>query len=287
MTEPQNFMLDRDAVLKGIVQLPSLPAVVIDLLQSMKEDSVDVGQLAAKLARDQALSAKILRIANSSFYGLRGQVDSIADATVVLGLNSVRMLATAAAVGDAFAQVRCEGFEFRGYWRHCIATALCTRELARQRRMNEGNAFAAGLLHDIGVLALVSCFPQHFAAVNAYQTQQHCVREVAEKAVLGLDHADLGRILTEYWCFPPLLCEVIGAHHAPESSSEPLARLVHIANALVEAINLGPRDGELKPLLDEESRCALGFSEASWAELCSVLETQFDSACEALSPDNT
>ena len=95
--------LDRDTVLIGVRRLPSLPAVVMELLQSMDDDNADSRQVATKLAHDQALAAKVLRVANSSFYGLQGKVDSIGDAIVVLGLHGLRSLAIAAAVTDVFA----------------------------------------------------------------------------------------------------------------------------------------------------------------------------------------
>ena len=134
-----SMRLDRDAVLKGVRKLPSLPAVVIELLQSMDNDDADTRQLATKLAHDQALAAKVLRVANSSFYGLQGKVDSIGDAIVVLGLHGLRTLAIAAAVTDVFASKDKQGgYDLLTFWRHSVAVGLCAREVARQRRMNEG-----------------------------------------------------------------------------------------------------------------------------------------------------
>lgn len=281
------MLLDRDTVLKGVRNLPSLPAVVIELLQSMDNDDADTRQLANKLGRDQALAAKVLRVANSSFYGLQGKVESIGDAIVVLGLHGVRTLATAAAVTNVFAGKGKEdgpGYDLRHFWRHSIAVGLCAKEIARQRRLNAGNAFAAGLLHDIGRLALASCFPGHLAAVAQDRAATGECWLFAERRVLGLDHAVIGQLLTEHWRFPTLLSQAIGTHHAPDTPHDPLATLVHVADALghrLDHIGDGHGDAPAAPL-NEAAWTTSGMTEESSRELVTVVESQFEAACEAL-----
>ena len=278
--------LDRDGVLKGVRNLPSLPAVVIELLQSMEDDDADTRQLAGILARDQALSAKVLRVANSSFYGLQGKVESIGDAIVVLGLHGLRTLATAAAVTDVFATKRGgeHGYDLPAFWRHSIATGLCAKEMARHSRMNEGNAFAAGLLHDIGRLALASCFPKHLAAVS-----QECAASgdcwlFAERRVLGLDHAEIGQILTEHWRFPLLLSRAIGTHHDPDMQQDRLATLIHVADGLAHRLDMiaGNQAPVALPPVDAAAWSVVGLDNESARELVGVVEQQFESACDAL-----
>lgn len=278
--------LDRDTVLKGVRNLPSLPTVVVELLQSMDNDAADTRQLAAKLARDQALAAKVLRVANSSFYGLQGTVESISDAIVVLGMHGLRTLATAAAVTDVFAKKngsRDRGYDLRTFWRHNIAVGLFAKEIARQQHMNEGNAFAAGLLHDIGRLALASCFPRHLAAVARERAASGDCWLFAERRVLGLDHAEIGQLLTEHWRFPSLLSRAIGTHHAPDIGQAPLATLIHLADALGHRLD-SLNDGEQVPLapLNDAAWLAIGLDEAATPALVAVVEAQFESACEAL-----
>ncbi|WP_294268111.1 HDOD domain-containing protein [Propionivibrio sp.] len=280
-----SMRLDRDAVLKGVRNLPSLPAVVIELLQSMDNDDADTRQLATKLAHDQALAAKVLRVANSSFYGLQGKVDSIGDAIVVLGLHGLRTLAIAAAVTDVFASKDKQGgYDLLTFWRHSVAVGLCAREVARQRRMNEGNAFAAGLMHDIGRLALASCFPGHLTAVAQERIATGDCWLFAERRVLGLDHAEIGRLLTEHWRFPSLLSLAIGTHHAPDIQHEPLATLINVADALGHRLDRSEEDGVLvpEPPLNEAAWAAVGLTEESAQSLVAVVEAQFESACAAL-----
>lgn len=278
--------LDRDLVLQGVRKLPSLPAVVIELLQSMDNDDADTRELAGKLARDQALAAKVLRVANSSFYGLQGKVDSIGDAIVVLGLHGVRTLATAAAVTDVFAKKAGEeqAYDMRLFWRHSIAVGLCAKGIARRRRMNDGNAFAAGLMHDIGRLALASCFPAHIAAVAKDRAETGDCWLFAERRVLGLDHAGIGQLLTEHWRFPPLLSRAIGTHHTPDLQQDPLATVIHLADRLGHRLMEKEGAGEQIPVppIKDAAWAAVGLDDESAAEVVAVVEEQFESACDAL-----
>lgn len=283
-SEKPSMPLDRDTVLKGVRNLPSLPAVVIELLQSIDNDDADTRQLAGKLERDQALAARVLRVANSSFYGLQGKVDSIGDAIVVLGLHGVRTLATAAAVTDVFAR-KAGGqptYDMRLFWRHSIAVGLCAKEIARRQRMNDGNAFAAGLMHDIGRLALASCFPAHIAAVAKSRADAGDCWLFAERRVLGLDHAEIGQLLTEHWRFPLLLSRAIGTHHQPDIQQDRMATLIHVADRLGH--RLTEQEGEPVPVppIDDAAWAAAGLNDETAAELLAVVEAQFESACDAL-----
>lgn len=282
MTETKSFMLDRDDVLRQVRSLPSLPAVVIELLQTLDDDTTDMQALADKLAYDQALSAKVLRVANSSFYGLQGKIESITDAIVVLGLQGIRTLATAAAVTSAFVASDRSPLDFRQFWRHSIAVALCAKEIARLKRMNEGNAFAAGLLHDIGRLALASCFPQHFAAVARAREAADSTWLAVEREMLGIDHAEIGQVLTEYWRFPPLLISAIGTHHSPAVQQDPLAALVHVADAIGHALDLSGEPEAQVPLLQDAAWQATGLGEAQLQQLLATVEAQHAAACESL-----
>lgn len=276
--------LDREMVLKGVRNLPSLPAVVIELLQSMDDDDADTRQLAIKLAHDQALAAKVLRVANSSFYGLQGKVDSIGDAIVVLGLHGVRTLATAAAITDVFAAKRGgeQAYDMRAFWRHSIAVGLCAKAIARRQHLNDGNAFTAGLMHDIGRLALASCFPAQLAAVTNDQAETGDCLLFAERRVLGLDHAEIGQWLTEHWRFPPLLSRAIGTHHQPDMQLDRLATVVHIADGLGHRLNDEPAGQIPPPPIDEAAWAVVGLDEESAAELVAMVGEQFESACDAL-----
>lgn len=276
--------LDLAQVVGQIGTLPSLPAVILELIQSLSDDNVDTHLLAKKIASDQALVAKMLRVANSSFYGLQGKVSSIQDVIVVLGMRSVRTLAMAAAVTGSFTSHNAvPGFDFHGFWRHCMGTALCAKALARRTQISEENAFTAALLHDVGRLVLASCFPAHLAAVLAYRAECDCLLLEAERDVLGVDHAMIGEVLAAHWNFPPLIQEAVGRHHLLEAGVHtPLSGIVHIADAIAHALEFAKNGYCFVPPLSSVVWDSLALGEDDYQEIFSEVETQFAGACEML-----
>lgn len=276
--------LDLAQAIQQIGTLPSLPLVILELIQSLNNDSVDSHLLAKKIASDQALVAKMLRVANSSFYGLQCKVASIQDVIVVLGMRSVRTLAMAAALTGSFANRQpVPGFDFNGFWRHSLGTALCARALAKRLKASEENAFTAGLLHDIGRLVLAACFPAHLSAVLAYCAEHDCLLLEAERTVIGIDHAMIGEALASHWKFPLLIQEAVARHHMLEGEVHtPLTGIIHIANAIAHALEFGEGQGCLVPPLSAAVWAALPLDEADFQAIFSEVETQFEGACQML-----
>jgi HD-like signal output (HDOD) protein len=129
--------ISHDDLGKNIRSLPPLPVIVIDLLNSFEQQDVNLGELAKKVSRDQALAAKTLRLANSSFYGLSRKVATIQQAITVLGFDSVRALITAAAATDVFSSSIHPAFEFKSFWQLAAGTAVCSKLLARGESQSE------------------------------------------------------------------------------------------------------------------------------------------------------
>ena len=270
-------MLSYDDVVRTLDDLPSLPAVVMELLNSIDQDDVDISVLAKKVSHDQALTAKTLRLANSSLYGLQVKVTTIQQAITFLGFQTTRNLITAAAVTGCFAEGHCPGFDHKAFWRHSIATAACAKVLARQMRFNQDYAFTAGLLHDIGRLVLVSCFPQQYAAAIAYRAEHDCYLLDAERAVLGVDHVDAGLALAEHWNFSDTMRLAIGGHHDPEAPGAGfLAAIIHVADAIVHALDLAQVQDDLVPPVSTVAWTALGLDEEIYLQLFRETELQYE-----------
>src|SRR5512132_1939582 len=153
--------LDVEAVVARVRELPALPAVVTELLVCFEQDNVRTDAIAERIARDQAIAARTLRLANSSFYGMPCEVKTIREAIAVLGLRSARTLVTAVALRNRFGATPAAGIDLDAFWRHTIATALAARSLARTLHTARDEAFTAGLLHDIGRLVLATGYPQY------------------------------------------------------------------------------------------------------------------------------
>lgn len=238
-------------VMTSVRSLPALPEVAFRLIQSLDDPRLDLTQLEQLVAVDQALVTKVLRIANSSFYGMLRQVGTVRDAAMVVGFGALRNLAIATATMNHFGVMRLPpDFAYRDFWAHSMACALAAECLAREYREPEGVAFTAGLLHDVGRLVLASAYPAHFAACRQYQADHGARLIEAEEAVLGLTHASIGAALARHWHFPLLVTDAIEHHHRPERAQTPMAHLVHLADGLVQgqlhidadgAITLGPR----------------------------------------------
>ncbi|MES2261496.1 MAG: HDOD domain-containing protein [Pseudomonadota bacterium] len=270
-------LLTYDDVVNHLDDLPSLPAVVMELLNSIDQEDVDISVLAKKVSYDQALTAKTLRLANSSLYGLQVKVTTIQQAITYLGFQTTRNLITAAAVTGCFAEGRCAGFDHKAFWRHSIASAACAKVLARQMRFNQDYAFTAGLLHDIGRLVLVACFPKHYAQVVAHRAEHDCTMLEAERAVLGIDHVDAGMALAEHWNFSDTMRLAIGHHHDPEAPGAGfLAAIIHIADAIVHGLDLAQMPDGLVPPVSTVAWTALGLDEEIYLQLFRETELQYE-----------
>jgi putative nucleotidyltransferase with HDIG domain len=269
--------LSLDEVVAKLQDLPSLPAVVMQLLTSIEQEDADISVLAKKVSHDQALTAKTLRLANSSTHGLQVKVTTIQQAITFLGFQTTRNLITAAAITGCFAEGQCAGFSDKAFWRHSIATAACARVLARRMRFNQDYAFTAGLLHDIGRLVLVSTHPERYAEVIAWRAAHDSELLDAERAVLGVDHLAAGIALAEHWNFSDTMKLAIAHHHAPDADGAGfLATIIHVANAIVHALDIAGEQDELVPPVSAVAWTALGLSEEAYLHVFRETELQFD-----------
>lgn len=276
--------LSREEISSQLKQLPSLPGVVSELLSSFGQDDLDVDIVAQQIARDQALAARVLRVANSSFYGLQNRVLTIQEAVTVLGFRAVRSMVVAVGMSGTFRHEKCPEFDAKVYLRHGVGTALAARVLATHTGINPDLAFTAGLLHDIGQLVLVAHFPQQYCAVFAYRRQHDCFIIDAERDVLGIDHAEVGGMLAEAWHFPPVLHEAVACHHSPAgTTATSLANLIHVADVTAHALGLTQADDEMVAPLDRTAWERLGGDWAAYAAALPEIEHGFEEACQVIS----
>jgi putative nucleotidyltransferase with HDIG domain len=229
-----------EKMLRDIRQLPSLSVVVLEILDSFKDEGLKIPELVRKIGRDQGLAARVLRVANSAFLGFPSKVASINEAVVVLGFHTVRSLALAAGVIQQFPPG--EGnraFDRLAFWQHAIGVGVAARVLAQKLGRNQEEAFTAGLLHDIGRLVLDAYFHDSFLGILSRAGEEDCLLVSAEKKVLGLDHAEIGYEVARQWKFPLPVQLAIRGHHNPDAPSSELADLVHFANVLAHGLEIG------------------------------------------------
>ena len=163
--------LSLEEVTENLKDLPTLPAIVMEILNTLDNEDIDTAELAHKVTQDLALTAKTLRYANSPFYSTLIKVTTIQQAISLMGFDTVRQLVLSAALSGCFPENNCKGFDHKAFWRHSNAVAFTAKLIARRMNFNEDVAFTAGLLHDIGLLAMVSLYPRQFEEVIAYRKE--------------------------------------------------------------------------------------------------------------------
>jgi putative nucleotidyltransferase with HDIG domain len=265
-------------------ELPALPQVIIDLQSAMSREDVSIDAIADRVSLDQALAAKALRVANCSFYGVPGRVVSIRQAIGMLGLRSVSTVLTIAAVSQSIPRPSCAGFDMERYWRHSVAVALCARDIARALRLDADVAFTAGLLHDLGRLALASQAPAFLAETLRRRDELDCTMLEAERATLGSDHAALGSQVAARWHFGPAIVDAIRLHHEPPATPQvTVVDIIHIADGIAHALDVAGDPNEMVPPLDATAWTRAGLTEGQMLLILEGTEAEVDGLCAALS----
>jgi putative nucleotidyltransferase with HDIG domain len=222
--------------------LVSLPTIYFQVERAINHPSSSSVDIAKALHTDQGLSARLLRIANSAFYGFPRRVESVEQAIRVIGTRQLHDLVLATVVLTQFRGVDANLVTMKSFWQHSFACGIAARSLAALRReCNTERFFVSGLLHDIGSLVLYQEFPQRAAvALEEHRRNQIALDEV-ERSVIGCDHGQVGAALMTLWKLPESYREVAANHHNPSGSRSPsvVTAAVHIADLLVTALALG------------------------------------------------
>jgi len=210
-------------------------------MEALADPDTSALELGRHIAADQSLSATLLRQVNSAFYGFYRRVTTVKDAVVILGFREVQNLVLAASAFRVFPNSK-SPYDRNQLWRHSLASAMAAERIAKRLSLSDdGSYFSAGLLHDIGKVALDSVYPDNFQeAVKRAVAGPRPLHEV-EPEVFGMDHAEVGGALAEHWNLPPLLTEAIRRHHNPDQAmlSPELAHVTALANHLAYEANLG------------------------------------------------
>ncbi|HNQ24574.1 MAG TPA: HDOD domain-containing protein, partial [Phycisphaerae bacterium] len=213
------------ASLSGLATLPQTTIKIIEIVEDPKSTARDLHDV---IKMDPALSVKVLKVVNSAFYGLPGQVASVDRAIVLLGLAAVKNIAIAASIARLFRGKRIsEHFSATDLWRHGVAVAVVARMLAKLSPHHgiPDEMFVAGLIHDIGMLVERQAYPEQFAQVIDTCMAQSIDFLECERQIVGADHQAFGVALTTKWKFPRHLRAAVGFHHTPEALSGELRGL--------------------------------------------------------------
>jgi len=233
-----------ESVFDHVNQLPTVPSVVQELIASFDQDDIDVSRLASKVSKDQVISAKVLRLANSAHFGSPRQISSIEDAVIVLGFDKLRTLVIAS--GIAGMAIPIPAFDKKHYWRYNLNVANSAKLLAKMAKQNAEVGFTTGLLHSIGQLLIHLAMPADASAIDKL-VANGASRTASEMNTFGFTHSDVGAELARRWNFPDVIQQAIKHHHDPLSIEpfQPLAALVNIGEAIIGKLEQGCTDQEV------------------------------------------
>jgi putative nucleotidyltransferase with HDIG domain len=245
--------MNMEEILGKIDNLPPMPTVAVHLLEAANNPEIDMATVAEWIGRDPGMTANLLRLCNSCFYGFAGEVSSVRQAASLFGLRKLAQIALTA-LSSRYLTSAHPGYELASgeLWKHSIIAATAAETVASQCGYdNVGTAFTAGLLHDIGKIVIAEYVGQERNRILELAHDKKMGFMAAERQVLGFTHCDIGAVLLSRWNFPAPLCEAVRCHHDSQSATlDPkLARITQLADALTMIMGIGlGADGLCYPL---------------------------------------
>lgn len=218
---------------RTIIQLPALPSIAMDVVDMVDNPKTSASRLGKLISSDQALTAKVLKIANSPFYGFPKKISTIDFAIIVLGFDALKEIVISISLISALQKKSDAYFNSEAFWDHSLSCGVVARRLARDLGYRvSGEAFVGGLLHDMGVSVLHRYFHSEFKRIVDIARETDLTFLEAEESVLGVTHADVGGWLAERWNLPDHLIEAITLHHTPTKAERnpDLVALIHCAD---------------------------------------------------------
>jgi putative nucleotidyltransferase with HDIG domain len=270
-------------------QIPTLPAVVSRLIQVVNSPESSAENVADVIEKDPALTSKVLRLANSAFYGIPRSVSSVQSAVVILGFNTLKSIVLSASAMGLFSSGNTgQAFDKTMFWKHSIICALAAKLIAR-RLLNKididpESAFCAGIMHDIGKLIFEIFEARKYKEVCHHALVANVSLIDAEVASMNIDHCRLGRILADKWALPLDLEYAIVYHHNPQAANKmkELTALIHVADAITHECHCGLWDNEQAPAEWKGARALLSIDDSLHARIIDSLSGEMDTYQEFL-----
>jgi len=246
--------IDREA-LRRIENLPTLPAVLTQVLRTVSDPDSSALDLGQQILADQSMASTILRLVNSAYYGFQRRISNVHEAIALLGFSTVTDMVLAASVFRQFSGRR-SGFDRGKLWQHAMAVGMASERLGKSMSMKGSDGlYSAGLLHDIGKVALDWLEPDAYAEMAQRAIDEGHTSIESERVQFITDHCEVGSVLAARWNLPPVVVESIRLHHAPEESIEfpKAAWIVSWADALAYEAGLGAPGNGSPPALVSNS----------------------------------
>ncbi len=266
-------------LLRNIRTLTTFPPVLVRLNLALNANS-SVAAIAEIIGSDTDLTARTLRDANSSFYGVSGEVDSVTEAVEMIGVQNVRNLALATNAMTLFPGISGELINVEAFWRHSIACAVSARLIARQLGLEDLQGFfLTGLLHDVGRLAIYLYQPDDGKRILEEAHKSERYQFEVEREILSYDHGMVGAALLEEWQLPASIIYSVRYHHepakAPPGAGE--VNILHLANLIAHEMQLGHSGVAFRPNLSDADWSSAGLSGENAEEIFERVDADYQS----------
>ncbi|MBE9569761.1 MAG: GGDEF domain-containing protein [Proteobacteria bacterium] len=230
-----------EEILKGLEKLPTLPGIAMKILELVRGEDTNLKEIADVLSTDPPLSAQVLKLINSPLYGVRAQITSVPHAVSLLGLNTVKNLALSFSLLRGYPKGNKENFDYTSFWKQSLIGAVSSKLIAEKviPPFSE-DAFFLGLIHNIGILALIQCMPQQYSLVLKEKDRALCSYHKAENQILGFNHMEVGEYLIRTWGLPETFSTPVLYHHNPEelktknSKIELLTKVLNLSSLFID-----------------------------------------------------
>lgn len=268
-----------EARVRNCPRLPSLGSVNNALRELLNADQRYTSQIAEIIRRDPSLTARLLRLVNSVYFGFTTPINSIEEAVFFLGVRQIRQLAMMTPIIEDFQKLTGRvPFEWRGFWQHCIGTAILTREVTSAFEVpSDESDYVAGLVHDVGKIVMASAFPDHFAAIQLCHKETLRDLTEIEMEILGVDHSELGALYLSSHRLPEMMVDAARFHHRPHAAprNARVIAAVQIADLLIRHAHIG-NSGDQREVTSDAWENASG-----WAILCNQRSGEEKAIAEA------
>ena len=270
----QNFL--KKLQKKNLI-LPEIPSVVFELKQVVENPKSSAEHIARVVSRSPSLTAVLLRIVNSSFYGLPSKISTVTHAVSLIGTQEISVLALGIFVLSIFKKIPKETIDMQSFLRHSLVCGLLSRVFAAHKNIPQTEQlFVSGLLHDLGRLLLYIYFPDESRHVLAHSRNRNKLLYQEEKDYLGCDHAQIGVQLMKQWQLPLILEHNVLYHHKPSEAQQSVpATIVHLADIIVNSLGIGSSGEKFVPPLDYNAWENLKLSPNSFETIIGQASHQF------------
>ncbi len=257
------------AALREAKNLPTLPGIVAKLTKMAEDPETTTEKMGKVISKDHILAAKLLKLVNSAFYGFPQRISSLSGAIILLGFNVVKSLIISASIFEVMEDQDIE------LWEHSLGCAVVCSVIAKRLGVSEPEEVStAGLIHDIGKVAIKMELPVEYKKINKLMSDKKITMREAEMEILGLDHSEAGGWLTKSWNLPNKLIEPVSCHHDPRKAKDEQlnSAIIHFSDLLIRGMGYGHAGDDKVPMLSKRAWQLLDFSSEDLDEIINEVE---------------